>query len=254
MPQDITKAKIKFIQSLGRKKNRDACGCFVAEGDKIALEVLANSPEIEMLVATSAWLSANEAVLASRTLPVLLASPQQMAQLSQMKTPQGVAVVAKAAARPTPDLSALEGLCLYLDGVQDPSNLGAILRVADWFGCSQVFLGTGCADVFGPKAVQASMGAFLRVGTTDVEARAFFPKVQLPVLGAFMAGDNVFGLPRTDSALLVLGNEGKGISEAVLPYVQRRVSIPAHRQGGAESLNVAVAAGILCAALQYQQL
>lgn len=228
-------------------------GLFVAEGSKIVGEIVANKPSsLELVLATPAWVSANKSLAEQVSKVVCVASEVQLAQASQLKTPQGVLALVRLNAVPTPpSRQELKGLNLFLDGIQDPSNLGAILRVADWFAAKTVFLGEGCADAFGAKAIQASMGAFLRVPVASVPSNNDFLKtVKVPILGAFMEGYNIFNTAFQEDILLIIGNEGNGISEEVAHYVNHRVTIPRFEGGGAESLNAAVAAGIICARLR----
>ncbi|MFT5765328.1 MAG: TrmH family RNA methyltransferase, partial [Saprospiraceae bacterium] len=141
-----------------------------------------------------------------------------------------------------------EGLSLYLDHIQNPGNFGTILRVADWFGIGTVFCSESSADLYNPKVIQSTMGAFLRVRVvkTDFEQlKTDYPK--LPVYGTVLAGQNLFNTPLEQKGIIVIGSEGKGISPAVMQYITHPLTIPTHADGGAESLNAAVAAGIVCA-------
>lgn len=147
-------------------------------------------------------------------------------------------------------------LCLALDSVQDPGNLGTILRTADWFGIRHIFASTETADVYAPKVVQATMGAVARVRMHYVNLPAFLDKVsdEVPVYGTFLDGDNLYArsLRFEDRGILVMGNEGRGISEEVAARVTHRLLIPPYPAGGtgAESLNVGAATAILCAEMR----
>lgn len=139
-------------------------------------------------------------------------------------------------------------MCFYLDGIQDPGNLGSILRIADWFGFAAVYCSPDCVDVFNPKVVQASMGAVLRMPVWEIPISDLCEQPStFPVLGAMLDAENVMNAQLPNHGLLVIGNEGKGISTEVMAFLTQRISIPKHPKGGAESLNAAVAAGILAA-------
>jgi len=142
-------------------------------------------------------------------------------------------------------------LSLFLDGIQDPGNMGTILRIADWFGIAHVFCANGCVDVYNSKVVQSSMGAFLRVKAipSSYEAiKADFPT--LPSYATTLHGANVFTNELTSNGLIMIGNEGKGLSEALIHAANHRITIPSFSESGAESLNAGVATGIICAAFR----
>jgi TrmH family RNA methyltransferase len=137
--------------------------------------------------------------------------------------------------------------CLALDDVQDPGNMGTIIRIADWFGIKHIACSPGCVDVYNPKVVQSAMGSHLRVQVHETELGDFIKGLGLPVFAATLHGENVYQLPKPGYGILLLGNESKGVSEELINIATRKVTIPG--KGGAESLNVAVSAGILCALL-----
>jgi TrmH family RNA methyltransferase len=140
-------------------------------------------------------------------------------------------------------------LTLLLDEIQDPGNLGTIMRIADWFGIPNVICSTNCADAYNPKTIQATMGAFLRVRTFRLNLTEFCRNFSaLPVYGAVLGGENLFQTKLNKNALIVIGNEGKGISPDMIQQLTHRIEIPAN--GQAESLNAAIATGIICAAFR----
>lgn len=226
-------------------------GNFIAEGEKIAGELLKQDfIKIEKIFAVKNWLENLEPAFAKQKPEIHEISEQELKKISLLTTPNKVLLICKT---PTPLLSDLplrNELTLYLDGIQDPGNAGTILRIADWFGIRSVFFSPDSVEPFHPKVVQASMGAFLRVNILETELEMLlknFP--DLPVLGADINGDDIFKIEKPAESVIVVGNEGKGISEKNRSLIKKFVSIPASG-GGAESLNVAVATGIICAAFR----
>ena len=178
-------------------------------------------------------------------------SEADLKKISALTTPNQVLALADLpSAPPYPELLYTRP-CFYLDGLQDPGNLGAILRIADWFGWPAVFCSPDCVDAFSPKVVQASMGAIFRIQTHETDLATLVAEApDLPVLGAVLGGNDVFSTSWPAHGLLVIGNEGRGISPATAGLLTQRLTIPRHPAGRAESLNAAVAAGILAALWQ----
>ena len=242
----ISKSKIKFIQSLHRKKNRKQEKLFLIEGDKMAREAL-NYAGIREVYALQSWIDKNQAVLRSIETQVAVVSERELKAISTLKTPNQVLLVAQQPEANEID-SSIEGYCLYLDQIQDPGNMGTILRTADWYGISRVFCSQGCADVYNPKVVQASMGAILRI-PVDYCSLSVLTNLHpdLVVYGTLLEGENLYELKPEENGLIVIGNEGKGISSENIELLQHGVTIPRGKGGKAESLNAAVATGIICA-------
>jgi len=246
----LSKNTIKYIQSLRLKKFRQKYRNFVAEGEKIALEILQGQELIiEGLYALPEWLEKNSSFLTIDPSKIHAISTKDLDRISSLKTPNKVVAVCNI---PTYSLEIPllnNSLTLYLDGIQDPGNMGSILRIADWFGLPYVFCSSGCVDIYNPKVIQSSMGAFLRVQTLEKDIEGL--KTQCPDLTIFAAvldGLNVFSTTLPSKGLLVIGNEGKGISPQAQAATTVRLTIPKGPKGGAESLNAAVATGILCSA------
>lgn len=246
----LSKQKIKYIQSLSIKKMRQKYGTFIIEGDKMARELLHDkSMEIEHIFALETWIDTNKEALKPYFNKTLTVTTQELKEISNLTTPNKVLIIAKI---PPPQLKAQiieNNLTIYLDGIQDPGNMGTILRIADWFSIPYVLCSGTCVDVFSPKVIQACMGAIYRVKTTEISFNAFqnsFPN--LPVLVTQLRGENIFKTTLPDKAILVIGNEGNGVSADIVSKAQFMISIPGG--GGAESLNAAVATGIICAALK----
>jgi TrmH family RNA methyltransferase len=243
----LTKAEITRLRSLQEKKQRDALGLFVVEGPKVVGELLAaNFPFVEIYASNEV-----ERDLRARFAPALGAgstlkgiSPAEMARISHYPTPSPVLAVGKIARLPLATGALDRGLTLALDGIQDPGNVGTLLRIADWFAFDRVVLSPDCADLFSQKVINASMGSFARVAAHTTDLAAALKATQVPVLGCDLEGDDVHTLPALRDGVVVIGSEGRGLSPAVSARVTRRVTIP--KLGGAESLNAAVAAAIVC--------
>jgi TrmH family RNA methyltransferase len=249
----VSKSTIKYIKSLGRKKFRQKYNNFVVEGDKMVRELLQQQPQrVEALYAQQTWLAALPPLPIAQH-RIHLITETELRQLSFLTTPNQVLAVVMRDEPPDSAAALRVGWPLYLDGIQDPGNFGTILRIADWFGVPAVFCAKNCVDPYHPKAVQASMGAFLRVHVIEQELEALCRLTPgLPVLGAAMDGENVFESDLPARGLIVIGNEGNGISAEASRWLTGRIAIPAAAHAGAESLNAAVATGIICAVVQHK--
>lgn len=247
----LSKNEIKFVQSLRLKKYRQKYDNFSVEGEKIAEEVLRQRRfQPERIYAVSEWLEKSEALIAQlNPLPALHElSEAELGKISSLSTPNRVLLVLRPPQTPLPLTLKKDEPALYLDDLQDPGNLGAVLRIADWFGIPKVFCSPGSVDVYNSKVVQASMGAFLRVRSEEVALDDLIAaNPGSPVMGAVLEGDNVFEAVLPRHGIMIIGNESKGISEAARQRLTHRIAIPRHQDGGAESLNAAVATGILAA-------
>lgn len=225
----LSKADIKFIRSLEMRKFRQAAGAFVAEGPKVVGDLRS-----------------------TLSLRMLVDDPADVERCTLLRSPQGVLGVFDI---PRPTLPTADeigkNLILALDGVQDPGNVGTIIRLADWFGIEHIMLGEGCADAFAPKTVQASMGALARVKTHEVNLPEWLSQLPegTPVFGTFLDGDNIYNKELPTHGVIVMGNEGRGIGADVASTVTHRLFIPPYPAGRAtsESLNVAIATAITCA-------
>ncbi|MBN2634813.1 MAG: RNA methyltransferase [Prolixibacteraceae bacterium] len=242
----ISKNTIKLIKSLSQKKFRQHENLFLAEGDKIVSEVLKSAFKIEYLYATNEFLTSNWLTIKNAT-QIVEVSKEDIKKASQLKNPQNSLALCRLPIGITfPER--ISDLTLYLDGIQDPGNLGTIIRVCDWFGISQLFCSHDTVDVFNPKVIQATMGSFCRVQIHPSSFNKVYKiatKSNAPVIGAFIDGENMYTQELSQKALLVMGNEGNGISVALEKQIDKRISIPQFSEG-AESLNVAIAASIIC--------
>ena len=230
------------MRSLADKKFRLKYNCFVAEGNKIAVEILNSNWAVEQVFATNDFVEKN--IFKFDKNKITIASTVEIERLSQLSTPTNAIVVAKMPPKNLPDFN-LQNWSLALDNIQDPGNLGSIIRTADWFGISQIFLSAECADVFNPKTIQSSMGSFLRVQTISMDLEELLNQNKFAqTCAAVMVGQNIFTTTFEKSGLMILGNEGKGVSKNLLEKINLPITILG--KGNAESLNVAVAAGIIC--------
>jgi RNA methyltransferase, TrmH family len=254
----LSSARIKHIKSLQQKKYRKLNGQFVAEGDKIVSDLLQGSFHIEGIYATPEWMDKHMTFIPPHVFTEQI-STSELDRISGLAAPNQVLAVVKMPDLTNKQILPFRGLSLFLDDIQDPGNLGTIIRTADWFGISQVFCSPETADIFNPKVIQASMGSFIRVGIRYLSLDALLK--QLPdkpmVYGASLDGANLFHEPLIKPALLVIGNESKGISPDLTPLIDAFLHIPGNRatplmprHGGAESLNASVAAAIMMAWFQ----
>ena len=243
----ISKSKIKLIKSLEQKKFRDETGLFIAEGTKLVLELMSVF-KCTLLAATNDWIKENKNIISDEVVEIDLI---ELGKISNQKSPQGVLAVFVKPAYDWKSEELNKKLVLALDDVQDPGNLGTILRIADWFGITDVFCSEHTADAFQPKTVQATMGALARVKVHVVNLVDFLQSIknETPVYGTFMNGENVYSKSISQHGIIVMGNEGNGISPEIEKLVTERLLIPNYPEGQAtsESLNVGVATALVCA-------
>lgn len=249
----LSKNKQKLIRQLASKKHRDESRLFLAEGPKVVGDLLGHFP-CQLLCGTAEWLAAQGTMLSQVLTPeteIVEVTPHELEQASLLKTPRDVLAVFRRHDDAIDASVARRQLTLALDGVQDPGNLGTILRIADWFGIEHVFCSPDSADAFSPKTVQATMGAIARVKVSYLPLVELFDACgeDVPVYGTFLDGDNIYDQPLSDQGIIVMGNEGNGISDAVAACINRRLFIPSFppERETSESLNVAIATAITCA-------
>lgn len=233
----INKSEIKYIQSLCHKKQRQQEGLFIAEGPKLVEELLGSNYEVHKLYALGDFIANNKLPLSN----VVEVNETELERISGLQTPNKVLAIVKQREATIPDVK--NKLSIVLDGIQDPGNLGTIIRIADWFGIENILCSNDTAELYNPKVVQSTMGSFVRVNVWYGDLEGFLSGNELPVYGTLLEGKSVYGTSKPKEGLLVIGNEGRGIRENILPFVKHPVTIP--RVGGAESLNAAVATGII---------
>lgn len=252
----ISKSKLKFIRSLSLKKIRDTEDAFLAEGPKVVSELAAAFP-CRMLVGRSDYLAGTHGIVADEIVEV---SQEELERCSQMRMPQHCLAVFGRKRVAAQQMSAQhDGLTLVLDDIQDPGNLGTIIRTCDWFGIRQIVCSANTADAFQPKVVQATMGALARVDITYTDLPDFFSRcpADISIYGTFLNGENLFTAPiENRRAVIVMGNEGHGISREAEAYIDRRLFIPNYPPGevSGESLNVSIATAITLAEFRRRKL
>lgn len=234
----LSRNEVKYIQSLCHKKQRQLEGLFIAEGPKIAEELLNSDFSIKKVYALPEWIEKNDLNAVDFT----AVDDIDLSRISQLQTPNHVLIVA--AQKNDFSKPVLKNkLSIVLDGIQDPGNMGTIIRIADWFGIEQIICSEDTVELYNPKVIQSTMGSFVRTKVYYSNLNEFLKIVDVPVFGAMMKGENMYELQKPKEGLLVIGNEGKGIRNEILPFITNPITIP--KKGGAESLNAAVAMGII---------
>ena len=245
----LSKNKIRLIKSLDSKKAREETHLFIAEGGKSVIDLI-KAFDCELLVATGEWLTEHGHLL-NGCKEVIEAPHDDIRRASLLKNPQDVLAIFRQHDMQAAPQEVSRQLAIYLDNVQDPGNLGTILRLADWFGISHVACSPGCADIYNPKTVQATMGALARVKVHYVDLVAVLNacKDKTPVYGTFLDGEDMYATPLSASGIIVMGSEGRGISDDVEKCITRKLLIPNYPAGAvtSESLNVSAATAIMCA-------
>ncbi len=238
----ISKQQTKYVKSLKLKKYRKKAELFLVEGAKNVIELLASDFEIQDLFVTEKFMLEFPDLPASE-LEHVICSEKELAGLGTFQTNEYALAVVKMKSVPF-DISNDE-LVLALDDVSDPGNLGTIIRIADWFGLKTIISGMDSADLYNPKVINASMGSFTRVNVHSMDLEGFFSSnTKHRVYGAMLNGEDVHGIQIDHPAILLLGNESKGISTSLCDFIDKKITIP--KIGGAESLNVAVSTAIIC--------
>ncbi|MBQ3121220.1 MAG: RNA methyltransferase [Bacteroidaceae bacterium] len=244
----LSKNLIKLIRSLEMKKFRKESGLFVAEGEKIVFDLIAAGMECVKLIATKRFLASLPALDGTE---IIETDDDELKKASFLRTPQGIMALFRQRDEACDFSVASRELSLALDDVQDPGNLGTIIRIADWFGIENVFCSQGTVDVYNPKTVQATMGALARVNVHYVDLPKFLSAAReagAPVYGTFLNGGNIYEHGLSAAGVIVMGNEGKGIGAECERLVSDRILIPNFPAGRAtsESLNVSTATAIVC--------
>lgn len=247
----LSKNKIKYIHSLELKKTRKEENVFLAEGPKLVSDLLGHFP-CHFLAATTSWLQENQEIKVDEIAEV---TQEELSRASLLKTPQQVlAIFGQPQYILEPEI-ARQSLCLALDDIQDPGNLGTIIRLADWFGIEHIICSPNTVDVYNPKVIQATMGGIARVKVHYTSLPDFIRTLQdIPVFGTFLDGKNMYEQPLSSNGLIVMGNEGNGIGKEVEALVNRKLYIPNYPQSRetSESLNVAIATAVICAEFRRQ--
>ena len=230
----ISKNQIKFVRQLEQKKYRKKEGLFVAEGPKVVGDLLRAGFKAHTIFATSEWDSQGQIFQE--------VSDEELRRVSFLQHPQRVLALFFI---PTESVPSVSSLSLALDDVQDPGNLGTIIRIADWFGIDTIYCSENTADAWSPKVVQATMGSIARVNIIYIDLQELISKAQVPVYGTLLDGQDIYTQELSKEGIIVMGNEGNGISAPIRKLINRRLLIPQFHEGP-ESLNVAIATAITC--------
>ena len=238
----LVKSTVKYIQTLGQKKFRNEEGLFIAEGPKIIKELLAESDVIiTALYALQDWVEKNKKLVGS--IEITTVTEAELEKISQLKTPNKVVAIVRQFEMVTA-ITAKDKITLVLDGIQDPGNFGTIIRIADWFGIPQIICSNDSADMYNSKVVQSTMASIARVKIiyTDLQKWLSLQK-GVSIYATTLDGTDIYEIKKIQEGIIVFGNESKGISPEILAYCTDKITIP--KKGKAESLNAAVAAGIV---------
>jgi RNA methyltransferase, TrmH family len=246
----ISRTRIKFIKSLQNKKVRDEEKLFVIEGDKLVKEFLRSKVSIKMLLGKPEFLDNIQSELSESVDLIERVSYDELQQISSMKTPHNALAVVQMQEHEMNIYDITDRLCVALDCVQDPGNMGTIIRAASWFGINNIVCSMDCVDVYNPKVIQSSMGAILHIKVFYADLKEFFTsltKYSIHVFGTLLEGDSVYDHKLNSKGIILLGNESKGISDELLPFITDKIMIPkfTNAREGIDSLNVGMAASVV---------
>ncbi|MFD2873994.1 TrmH family RNA methyltransferase [Mucilaginibacter ximonensis] len=247
----LSKSKISLLQSLQQKKFRREHGLFLVEGFKSVSEFDNSAYQIEAVYHTATM--APKMLKLSQKINSIEISSAIIEKISALKTAADVVATVRIPQWPALAHDTLnKKFSIVLDGIQDPGNMGTIIRTADWFGIENIICSEDCVEVYNPKVVQAAMGSLSRINVHYVDLKQMLTDTKLPVYGALLDGENIYATNFGTEGLIVMGNEGKGLTENVKQLVTRAITIP--RGGKAESLNVAIATAIFCSEINRNKL
>lgn len=246
----ISKNRAKFIISLQKKKARDEEQLYIVEGDKIVREFLAAGIAVNTLVAKPEFLSSLHSDLLSHVTNIETVSYEELKLLSTLKTPHNALALVQFPEQHLDETEILKNFCVALDFVQDPGNMGTIIRAAGWFGIKNIVCSLDCVDVYNPKVIQASMGALLHVNIYYYDLKKLLISAQsnkISVFGTLLEGDSIYSHKLDNKGVILLGNESKGISDELMPYITEKIKIPKFSKArqGIDSLNVGMAASVV---------
>lgn len=251
MHKTITRSQAKMILSLQKRKVREENSLFVIEGDKLVREYILAGNRVKLLAGKPEWIDGESGRVTEGADETVTVSYDELRRISSLRTPHNVLAVAPMFKSEYSDNILAGRLTPVLEYVQDPGNLGTIIRIAAWFGMGNIVCSPDCVDFYNPKVIQATMGAFMHVTVWYRPLEAFLGKAVrdgIPVYGATMDGRSVYESDLGDEGIILFGNESRGISDGLLGYVTRRITIPGPGKplAGIESLNVSMAAAIIC--------
>lgn len=239
----LSKSQISFIKSLHQKKYRKENGIFIIEGIKSIVEFLNSDYQLHSIYYTPKILATLPKV--SANINLFEVTETELQKISTLQTPQSILALVHIPVLKEINVAHLQKrFTLVLDDVQDPGNFGTIIRTADWFGIKNIICSENTVEAYNPKTVQSTMGSLCRVNISYTNLLPFLSKVKIPIYGALLNGENIYKNKWGNEGLILLGNEGHGISQALIEKITVPITIP--RFGEAESLNVAVSAAIFC--------
>lgn len=244
----ISKNQIKYIRSLQQKKYRRLHQEFIAEGPKIVFELIQSDYRIKSIYGTEQFKEEYNNLFEKKSVHIETISEKELKQISTLSTPNQVLSVSE-----IPDLqfdpSNIDELVLALENLQDPGNLGAIIRSADWFGINTIICSEDTVDLYNPKVIQATMGSFLRIKVHYVNLEEVLEKLpeEIPVFGTVLNGENIYQAKLDDTGIILIGNESKGISNHLMKSIDKKISIPRQSDSWTESLNASIAASLVMA-------
>ena len=245
----LSKNRIKLIRSLENRKSRRENQLYLVEGDKWVKEALKHGLDLHSIYATEEWLRSNAPRINEKTTEIIQVGDKDLVRASLQKNPNEALALVRMGSEP--DLfTSPEGYIMVLCTIQDPGNLGTLVRLCDWFGIKRIVCSVDTADIYNPKAVQATMGSLCRVEVLYTDLAGYLPEMKtrykIPVWGTFMDGQSLSGLAAPEKGLILFGNESSGIPDELSGFVDMRVSIPpGGDQPVVDSINVAAAAAIV---------
>src|SRR5690554_149701 len=249
----LSKNKIKYIRSLKDKKYRNINNTFVAEGTKLVFDLL-KSCKCQLIAALPEIINSNPNI---RSEEIIIANSEELKKATFLKTAPTIIAVFYQPEFKLNRTNLKDKLSIVLDGVQDPGNVGTIVRIADWFGIENIICSEDSADVYNPKTVQATMGSIARVSVVYTDLKKLLEELSdIPVYGTLLNGNNIYDEKLTENGLVIMGSEGKGISADIINYIDNKLYIPEYPLGvrSSESLNVAVATSIICSEFRRRSL
>lgn len=248
----ITKSDVKYIQSLSHKKFREEEGVFIVEGVKMVNELIEEFPsQILHIYAIKDWVEQNP-TLSALTCPITVISVNELERISHLATANEVLCLVRMP-KEEKKFTNPTGITLVLDQIQDPGNLGTIIRTCDWFGVKQIICSLDTVDVYNPKTVQSAKGSLLRIPISYTALNDYFSSINdIPVYAAVLGGESIQHVKFKKPAVLIIGNEANGISKNILKHATEKIAIP--KMGKAESLNAAIATAIIISNIQLQSI
>ncbi len=251
----ISKSRIKFLSSLSVKKYRESTGFFLVQGEKAVTEILQSKNNLlkpDELFATDEFLNKNQFTDILHSIKTTAVSESELKKISTLSSPNKASLLIQIPVyKPDPEIIS-NSLSLVLEDIRDPGNLGTIIRTADWFNIKDIFCSRESTDLYNPKTVQSTMGSITRVRVHYCSLTELFifyrEKFNMEITGTMLEGEELFSVDIPEKGMIVFGNESQGISDQILPYINRKISIPSFSsiQGAPDSLNIASAAAIIC--------